>query len=242
MNRLILCEGKTDAILLSYYLGKICGWKFCKNAPKGAQIVADTRASEFVAWYSRGDERLLICAVGSKSRFGQFFDAKIREPLIASSKFSKIALIIDRDDEEVEVIQNTIREELPVVGSQATNGSWVQHQYINRFGEEQPVSFLLKIIPHDHQGALEALMLDAISEKPYDKNIVDKSKTFVDSIAPEASQYIGKKRLVSKAYLGVTWAIQSPQKVFDFIEEQIQQVKWETSAILAECFKELIEI
>lgn len=85
-------------------------------------------------------------------------------------------------------------------------------------------------------------MLDAISEKPYDKNIVDKSKTFVDSIAPEASQYIGKKRLVSKAYLGVTWAIQSPQKVFDFIEEQIQQVKWETSAILAECFKELIEI
>ena len=41
MNRLILCEGKTDAILLSYYLGKTCGWEFCKNAPKGAKIVAD---------------------------------------------------------------------------------------------------------------------------------------------------------------------------------------------------------
>ena len=242
MNKLILCEGKTDAILLSYYLGKICGWKFCKHAPKGVQIVADTVASEFVAWYSRGEERLLICAVGSKSRFGHFFNAKIREPLIASSKFSKIALIFDRDDEDVEAIQKMIREELPEVGSQATNDNWVQHQYINGYGEEQPVSFLLKIIPHDHQGALEALMLDAISESPYDKNIVDKSKIFVDSIAPEASKYIGKKRLVSKAYLGVTWAIQSPQKVFDYIDQQIQQVQWETSAILAECFRELIEI
>jgi len=27
MNKLILCEGKTDAILLSYYLGKTAGWK-----------------------------------------------------------------------------------------------------------------------------------------------------------------------------------------------------------------------
>ena len=89
---------------------------------------------------------------------------------------------------------------------------------------------------------LKRLCLGVISETPYDKNIVDRNKAFVDSIAPEASQYVGKKRFVFKAYLGLTWAIQSQQKVFDFIEEQIQQVKWETSAILAECFKELIEI
>ena len=24
MNKIILCEGQTDAILLSYYLGKVC--------------------------------------------------------------------------------------------------------------------------------------------------------------------------------------------------------------------------
>ena len=33
MNKIILCEGETDAILLSYYLGKVAGWKFCKKPP-----------------------------------------------------------------------------------------------------------------------------------------------------------------------------------------------------------------
>lgn len=32
MNELILCEGKTDAILLGYYMSKSMGWMFRKKA------------------------------------------------------------------------------------------------------------------------------------------------------------------------------------------------------------------
>ena len=35
MNNLILCEGETDAILLSYYLQRTCGWRFVKKSPPG---------------------------------------------------------------------------------------------------------------------------------------------------------------------------------------------------------------
>lgn len=35
MNNLILCEGETDAILLSYYLQRTCGWSFVKKSPPG---------------------------------------------------------------------------------------------------------------------------------------------------------------------------------------------------------------
>ena len=38
MNKLILCEGMTDAVLLSYYLDKVAGWKFCRKAPKEVAI------------------------------------------------------------------------------------------------------------------------------------------------------------------------------------------------------------
>ena len=76
----------------------------------------------------------------------------------------------------------------------------------------------------------------------YDKNIVDKSKEYVDSISSEANRYIGKRRLVLKAYLGVTWAIQSPQKVFTHIDSMLKMVRWEASAVLYECFKQLLEI
>lgn len=38
MNKLILCEGKTDAILLSYYLGKMVGWKYTRKGPDALTI------------------------------------------------------------------------------------------------------------------------------------------------------------------------------------------------------------
>ena len=40
MNKVILCEGETDAILLSYYLGKVAGWKYNRKGPENLNIQA----------------------------------------------------------------------------------------------------------------------------------------------------------------------------------------------------------
>ena len=242
MNKLILCEGKTDAILLSYYLMRKCGWQYSKNSPKGLSLKEDKKAGESVSWYQKDDDYLLICAVGSKNRFKQFFDEKIRPPLETSNAFSRIALIIDHDEEQVEEIEASIRRDLPLVAARAQNDQWVQHNYLDSYKEEKYVDFLLLTVPHDQQGALETLLLDAISEDGYDKNIVERSRLFVDDIAPEAKRYIGKRRLILKAYLGVTWAIQSPQKVFDFIDGQLRMVEWEKSKVLEQCFQHICKI
>ena len=244
MKSLILCEGETDAILLSYYLQRTCGWSFVKKSPPGVNIKADRVHGESANWYRRGGDHLLICAVGSKNRFQCFFDEKIAPPLKSSNEavFSKIALIVDHDDEtEAEILQR-IQRELPLAARNAEHNVWVTHDYENGYHETQQLDFLLLIIPKNQEGALETLLLDAISEDPYDKNIVDRSKVFVDGIAPEAGRYIGKRRLVSKAYLGVTWAIQSPQKVFQFIDDQLRDTPWEQSEILRETFEKLLEI
>jgi hypothetical protein len=45
-----------------------------------------------------------------------------------------------------------------------------------------------------------------------------------------------------KAHLGVTWAVQYPEKVFSVIDEQIKSVRWEEYAALKECFGILCEI
>lgn len=244
MNRLILCEGETDAILLSYYLQRTCGWDYVRRSPAGMDIKADAIHGESTNWYRKGADYLLICAVGSKDRFQHFFDEKIAPPLKTSNAaaFSKIALITDHDDETEADIVHRIQEELPLVASKAEHNVWIPHEYQNGYGEVQRLDFLLLIIPREREGALESLLLDAISEDDYDKNIVDKSKLFVDMIAPEAGRYIGKRRLVLKAYLGVTWAIQSPQKVFQFIDEQLRSTPWEKSEILWDTFQKIREI
>ena len=94
MNKLILCEGATDAILLSYYLERTAGWKFVRQPPQGVSIRA-TEQNEEVTWYKKNNDYLLICAVGGKDNFGKFFDDKIQKPLVMSDAFEKIAIVAD---------------------------------------------------------------------------------------------------------------------------------------------------
>ena len=72
MNSIILCEGRTDAILLSYYLGRVYGWCYSKKPPKAyTRIEADS--NQEVNWYKKNDDYLLIYGVGGKDNFTELF-------------------------------------------------------------------------------------------------------------------------------------------------------------------------
>ena len=51
---------------------------------------------------------------------------------------------------------------------------------------EQMIDALLVVIPTEHQGALETLVMDSIAEDPYDAVIVKKAGEFVEEIKPVA--------------------------------------------------------
>lgn len=241
MSKLILCEGKTDAILLSYYLEQTCGWRHCK-APATLAIKADEKRGESAYWYQRNDECLLICGVGGKDNFCNFFTMKIFPAIIDSSAFSKIAVVTDRDNRMETSICDSFRSIFnPVITNAAVN-VWVSNDYCNSFGQQVAIDFLLLVVPADKEGALETLLLDAISEDESDKIIVNKSREYIEAIEPFAKKYITKTRLKLKACLGVTWAVQYPEKIFSFIDDQIRSVKWEESEILNNCFGELKKI
>lgn len=241
MNKLILCEGKTDAILLSYYLEKTCEWTH-RNAPKGLNIKADETKGESVYWYHKENESLLICGVGGKDNFGSFFKDKIQSAMVDSSAFTKIAVVTDRDDRHEKSIVDSLLTSLNPIIANIENDKWISNRYENSYNQESNVDFLLVIIPSENEGALETLLLEAISENEEDKAIVERSISYVDEIQPIASKYLSKNRLKLKACLGVTWAIQYPEKLFSFIDEQIRSVKWEESKVLERCFEQLKSI
>ena len=242
MNKLILCEGKTDAILLSYYLGCVQQWIPCMRGPKNFRISVDEKSGESAYWYQRGEDHLLICGVGGKDKFGGFFADKIQAAILDAQVFSKVALVTDRDDRQEEDITAEVCRIFAPAITQAKQNHWVENAYQDGFGQKQTLSFLLLIIPTIQQGALESLLLEAISEDPYDREIVTRSTAFVEEIGPYAERYIGQTGLKLKARLGVTWAIQSPGKEFHFIDEQIRAVRWERSDVLAKCFSQLVFI
>lgn len=242
MNDVILCEGKTDAILLSYYLGRMRGWESVRKGPKGLEIRADEERGESAYWYRRGNDHLLICGVGGKDNFGSFFDQRIKRPLLDSSAFGKLAVVTDRDDRRMEEIQKSITDCLGPVISQARQNVWTKNQYQNSFGQKEDLKFLLLIIPTNQEGALETLLLEAIKEDPYDCTIVERCAAFVDAIETDAKRYLKNPRSKLKSRLGVTWAIQSPGKEFHFIDQQIRAVPWERYQLLAQCFDQLLSI
>ncbi len=242
MNKLILCEGKTDAILLSYYLGRIKQWEPCKYGPQRCQISVNEKVGEYAYWYQQGGDYLLICAVGGKDRFGIFFAEKLQATIRDAQMFSRMALVTDRDARLEEEIAKEVCQRFTPLITQAKQNQWIENYYEDSFGQQQSLQFLLLIIPASQQGALETLLLEAISEDPYDQEIVIRSTAFVDEIEPYAKKYIGHVRLKQKARLGVTWAIQSPGKEFLFLDEQIRSVQWEKFDTLSQCFSQLLMI
>ena len=241
MNKLILCEGKVDAILLSYYLERTCGWTH-KNNVKNLDIKINEANNEYGYWYNRGDENLLICGVGGKDNFNTFFKNKIHDAVVHSSAFSRIAVVTDRDNRQISSIQKSLKSAFQPIISIIENNAWTSNTYRNSFGQQIKIDFLMLVIPSDNEGALETLLLDAISEDPYDEVIVNKCKMYIDEIEPHAKKYIKNGRLKLKACLGVALAVQYPEKIFTLIDEQIRSVKWENSDLLEKCFNELKKI
>lgn len=241
MNKLILCEGKTDAILLSYYLERTAGWKYVNKGPNDLSIHR-SNVNEAINWYKKNNDYLLICGVGGRDNFGNFFNERIKIPLVTTNVFEKIAILIDRDDRGIDKICESLSKDMSGFFVDIKDRKWCDNVYQDAFRMKNLVQVLMIVIPKEHLGALENVMLSAISEDPYDKNIVDKTGLFIQQMRMEADKYISTERLQLKAHLGVTWAVQFPEKVFSKIDEQIKSVNWEKYEILNDCFGMLRDI
>ena len=161
--------------------------------------------------------------------------------LIYYAKDKYICALI-RGDRNVNEIRNSLLLSMGDFFDDIRDREWCSNSYQDGYGIAQSLELLLVVIPKEHLGALETVLLDAISEEPYDKNIVEKATVFVRKMRLEASKYIGSDRLQLKAQLGVTWAVQFPEKVFSRIDEQIKNVQWEKYEVLRECFSSLEKI
>ena len=222
MNSIILCEGRTDAILLSYYLGKVYGWCYSKKPPKAyTRIEADS--NQEVNWYKKNDDYLLIYGVGGKDNFQNVIQKYVSQ-------------ILQNYSEELH------RKWLFPYAAKVVNLKWQESMFQDNFGNEQKIRTLSIIIPTDKQGALETTLLDAISEDNYDKMIVDKCDGFIQDIRTIADRYIKTDRLALKAHLSSVFAVISPEKVFSQLDVIIKEVPWEKSETLRNCFEILKEL
>lgn len=243
MKSILLCEGKSDAILVSYYLNKVKGWEFYGKKDKRKVIIPiRNNENEEANWYRLGDDILSIWGIGGQSNLKYAIEQVLIINKLADREdaFNKIIILTDRDNSvNDEGLLNELSEYLEEVNLQ--NNEWVDKEYTNEFQDVIEVKILPIIIPFNKSGALETFILDAICEMgEEEKQIVDKSKEFISGF--DLMNYLHTQRLKVKGELAVTLGTLFPQKTFTPIDSMLKNINWEEYKTIQEGFIKLEEI
>lgn len=247
MKNIILCEGKTDVILLSYYLEKVAGWVFNITLTKKIELPLRNLENEEVNVYKKLDDELVIWAVGGQSNF----DYAVSKVISLNKNFekhqiySKIIILRDRDQIHDEI--SSLKEIQDVFSNNGidininSNNEWSSTSYKNEFEEDIDMHFLPIIIPFDKAGALETFVLDAISEMGQEeKDVVEKSIKFISEL--NLSRYLNTQRLKIKGEFAVALGTMFPEKTFTPIDAMLKNINWEKYSTIQQGFKKLQEI
>ncbi len=246
---IIICEGKTDAILISYFLEKQYGIKFTKaNPPVDLPV---QHKNQTLNWYSKNEDIKPSIAI-----FGAGGIDNIPKALCEISernskekneelRFAKIALYFDTDtreeagckelfcnwltnagyeyEKDKAILDNWFKASITLAGSNA-----------NKF----LINFFGLALPCGSKGALETFLLDCLQKRcNEDDKIVKEAKNYIDKV--KEVSYLNKKRFPQKAALGSVLSVLSPDWVFTEIDDKLKLVEWKNIISFLSSYKEL---
>lgn len=240
MRTLVMCEGKTDAVLMSYLLTNVSEWIPVRSRKFPHQISYEEKFGEYIYWYKKDERYLMIASVGGKDNFGSFYNGKIKQIQVnevTDKLFTNVICVIDRDNETTEQIINNLKDQ---TGLNFKNDEWVKNAFNNNFKQEVEINVGSIIIPNNKSGALEKVLINGMAEMNHE-SLINDAKMYVEK-CKETGNYLKKARDTPKAHLGSVFAILSPEKVFSFIDEIINDINWEESQEVIAQYKLLVDL
>lgn len=230
---ILLCEGKTDQVLLSYYFKQKFHYEYSRRCES---LLQRNSKEESVCLYKQeetGDE-LIIWAVGSQSLIpGALAEVFSTNRSNANGIYSRIVILVDRDNEQENInFWQTINQILKKFDSNKIleEQKWVKLEQSVAFDEKIEIEILGLSIPLDKDGALETFLLGALEEQEQNKYLVHQSEDFVRKLIKNNEylySYLANRRLRTKAPLAVFFAIANPERTFDSFDNILTSVSWE---------------
>lgn len=232
MRSVILCEGSDDLWFLAYYLHKTNGWN-TKNGEKywkSPKLPTDIGKQEVQYMQLPGSDSLLAI----KTVDGQDnFRSSVRDILELNKKapIDPIHnLIIFRDCDErdtrtlLDEMEEWVEDTVTLQNNQVCNYP-VDDEY------DLTLHILPLIIPFDEPGAIETLLLKAVSDHSGDgRYVAEHAKEFVLDAKEHTSEYLTSQRFVTKAKYAAAMAIIDPTHSRDEFNKLVMSTPWEESA------------
>jgi hypothetical protein len=251
MKKIILCEGKTDAILISYFLEKF-EWQFSKKVMQ-INLPVD-KDNEVFSWYrhpNKPDQELAIWGVGGYSNIQPKLKYIIESIQVQpeeqfQNRFNKIVLFIDNDtgnfNEHISDIDEWFKSSGIDLLDKIELQEWLNAE-VELLGNQQkyPIQLLSIILPTESKGNLEVFLLNALKESSSnDRFLVEEAEKFINKIPKEP--YLLKSRLRQKAWLGSVLSVMSPDWVFTSLNERLKKVNWENLELVFTAYQKLRDL
>lgn len=239
MMNLIICEGKTDAIFLSYYLGKKYDWKFNSNETKNIKFSMDNDQTFSV--YRNGNRKLGIWSVDGCSKFEKSIEHLNEYMRMSGDEIKKIIYMIDRDlcnndDELLKKFRRVPHEDIDI--------EWKEFKYLDGFEREVSFEARVLIIPSEDKGALETVFLNTLkNENLENKILIDQTCEFVDSFEGfNLQRYLKRNREKLKAKFLTVISLMEPIRSFDTVDMLIKSFDWHNHNEINDIFEIFGEI
>ena len=249
MKRAIICEGKTDAILISYFLIKRFGWAYIKELV--LDLPVDKRNEE-LNWYrhpDKPDQELVIWGAGGISeipvKLGHVVERTRIERPPSNNRFERIVLFFDHNDRNRDECEDLVKKwttecnGLEILGELGL-GKWTEAR-IELDESKAPIHELLILpiaLPPNSKGNLEIFLMDSIRDKSgHDKQLVDGARNFIDDLPAEP--YLRKMRYRQKACLGSVLSVMSSDGAFTGLNNRLKQIQWEGIESVAAVYEKL---
>lgn len=187
MIEIMLVEGISDVLLISYYLQNIYGWKYEHN---NTLNINPLNKYEHIETLSKNGNQLILCGVGGNGKFAHFVDQHRINNMIIEKDISSLMIVTDRDNASDLKIEAAISKSLKNLTIKANK--WINNPIFDSFGQTKTINTYLLIIPENKKGALERVIIDSLKDIPKETNLICKVTQFIDllkqELVPERSE------------------------------------------------------
>lgn len=250
MKSLILCEGFDDMYILGYYLYKTDGW-VRKRDGKISELYDFPKVNfrnQGIEVYEQGHKTLAIWCVGGKDSFEESFNflKRINENH-PEEGFEKVFILTDRDNFEIVQHLKIIKDKMYECGlaiDELENNQYNKLEYeVEK--EIYKLDIVPVIIPFDQTGALENVLMEAISgTSKEDELIVEEAEKYVDKLVEDVrvERYLKNPRQILKAKFSSVISITNPDRSTALFNDLLTTHPWEEKEEIVKHFKIFNEI
>ena len=221
----------SDVQLISHYLQNVYGWNHERDNLLGIEPLDE---HEHIESLSKNGNQLVLCGVGGNGKFAHFVERHRVNNMIVEKDISSLIVVTDRDDASDLRIRRVINNSLKRISVNV--GQWKDNIIQDSFGQTKNIDTYLLIIPSNEKGALERVIIDALSDIPKENALIQEVIQFIDSLKGTLVPDLNQTNKANKATVGTFFSVRNPKNAMRSFGVFISKVEWSKSTSLSQLF------